>query len=641
MMNNLGVGTENKNGLVSKNQLGKESELQKNNRQEKGAFGLLFQSLQAENIEETTIKVKEGVLQSEIENATSDENSEEGSRMNFSSNRMENSSLENKTKSIVNNEINVEKLTSLDKEYSGSYTFKGGETLSNHEEVELQHLVSSNNEQLNEGSLQSFTTSNSIEATSAFHALEVNEQLLDNEGANIHQIRIEKAATNEKTHHLKVGGSNFQFIQNERSITETVLPQETNKSSNSISITEKSTHIEIVNEEHKQPILEVINVEPTLNGNAQQVEDSNPESLPTKATLNTERIDNQGASKSTITNPASLEKQHIENQPIVDATVSKYINNREIEKLSQIHPSITNEELEVLNKEIGVKTEEQISLYATDKEMKAENQFEQAIQSQVVEDEKIFIKKEKRERVSLEGVQSENAKNYLQNEERNGLRLVKGVSDTFKQSLSKEALDTDPFISEETIKEYEIILNSNRLSYKEDFDGFDLHKTTSGVMRLGEFTIQNEMLRKTVLPSLTKVVSTVTSEGKVTTEMWKNHSFDLGDGNSIKLSTREVDGVIQLKLASSSPELNKLLQEYSAQIKEHLEKECNINIDLQFGNSETGNEQKNPLYKEFGQQRTNSASVGLESNNAIIETAQNSIQNSVRSFGYNQMEWTV
>ncbi|SMO81600.1 hypothetical protein [Gracilimonas mengyeensis] len=164
-----------------------------------------------------------------------------------------------------------------------------------------------------------------------------------------------------------------------------------------------------------------------------------------------------------------------------------------------------------------------------------------------------------------------------------------------------------------------------------------------GHNRLADLAIPNNMLRRSVLPGLTAAVQKAAQNEGGTGAGWQKHSFDMDDGSKIDLSTRNVDGVMQVKLASSSIELTRLLQQYGEEIKEHLEKECELNIDLQF---EGKDDQQTSGFA--GDSSSNGAGQGRGLNNGnggsnriSNQQADHNLQQSVRKFGYNRMEWTA
>ncbi len=162
------------------------------------------------------------------------------------------------------------------------------------------------------------------------------------------------------------------------------------------------------------------------------------------------------------------------------------------------------------------------------------------------------------------------------------------------------------------------------------------------VSRMAYAPVANLSVRKTVLPGLTQAVQQAVSSGKANGEGWQKHNFVMDDGKKIEVSVRQTDGVLQLKLASSSPELNKLLKQYHLEIREHLERECSVSIDLEFGGSgdDAGAQFSgtNPdAFNRGGAGR--SFESGSDGTGNTDENAR--VTNTVRNFGYNRMEWTA
>ena len=160
--------------------------------------------------------------------------------------------------------------------------------------------------------------------------------------------------------------------------------------------------------------------------------------------------------------------------------------------------------------------------------------------------------------------------------------------------------------------------------------------------RLGEVPISNMLVRRTIMPSLTQAVQKTISAGKASPETWQKHSFELEDGNSIQLSTRQVDGVLQVKLATTSVELSRLMQQYEQEIKQHLEQECQLDVNLQFDGGEQGQE----MAGFFGDTSSSGKkaplrNLGIGSEQTATQNTEKNLQQSVRRFGYNQMEWTA
>ncbi|MCG8372968.1 MAG: hypothetical protein MI700_05525 [Balneolales bacterium] len=162
-----------------------------------------------------------------------------------------------------------------------------------------------------------------------------------------------------------------------------------------------------------------------------------------------------------------------------------------------------------------------------------------------------------------------------------------------------------------------------------------------GYIRLGELPIANATARRNVLTSFSEVLRQAKPEAQENTEVWQKHSFELEDGNNIELTTRSVDGVLQIKIAASNSELNRLLQQHLQEIKDHLENELTQELDLQFDQNQEDN-----LSRFFGQspkQRDNEENTRSirpsPDGQQISENHEPTLQHVIRKFGYNQMEW--
>ncbi len=162
-----------------------------------------------------------------------------------------------------------------------------------------------------------------------------------------------------------------------------------------------------------------------------------------------------------------------------------------------------------------------------------------------------------------------------------------------------------------------------------------------GYVRLGELPIANATARRNVLTSFSEVLRQAKPEAQENTEVWQKHSFELEDGNNIELTTRNVDGVLQIKIAASNSELNRLLQQHLQEIKDHLENELTQELDLQFDQNQEDN-----LSGFFGQspkQRDNEENTRSKrpspDGQQISQNHEPTLQHVIRKFGYNQMEW--
>ena len=162
----------------------------------------------------------------------------------------------------------------------------------------------------------------------------------------------------------------------------------------------------------------------------------------------------------------------------------------------------------------------------------------------------------------------------------------------------------------------------------------------SALTKLNDFAVTNISVRRNFAMSIGQAIMSATGEGKKAAETWQKHTFKLDNGSNIQLSAREVDGVLQLRLSSSSPELNKLLTDHQDEIREHLGKEIDIQIDLQLDSQGDG-QQAGFLGGTGGQEQRGSQFLDENSAKTSEQAVEEVVPKAVRKFGYNQMEWTA
>jgi hypothetical protein len=165
---------------------------------------------------------------------------------------------------------------------------------------------------------------------------------------------------------------------------------------------------------------------------------------------------------------------------------------------------------------------------------------------------------------------------------------------------------------------------------------------SQAISRMTQTPVANISVKRNVLPGLTQTVQQAASPGKANGESWQKHNFVMDDGKKIEVSVRQVEGVLQLKLGSSSPELNRLLQQYNQEIREHLEKEISISIDLQFdGNGEDSGARFADSDSHDSQRSLPHSGSGSSSGSTGETDGKTKADSTVRNFGYNRMEWTA
>jgi|GEM_PF-2430837 hypothetical protein len=168
------------------------------------------------------------------------------------------------------------------------------------------------------------------------------------------------------------------------------------------------------------------------------------------------------------------------------------------------------------------------------------------------------------------------------------------------------------------------------------------NQAASAFARLGEVPVTNISVKRSFAKGISQAILSSTGGSKKGSDVWQKHNFVLEDGKNIQVSARKVEGVLQLKLSSSYSELNKLLMEHENEIRDLLENELELQIDLQmdgggdssaagfFGGSSNGQSGSGSNLLDLGSvKKTNEKQV------------EEVVPKAVRKFGYNQMEWTV
>lgn len=119
---------------------------------------------------------------------------------------------------------------------------------------------------------------------------------------------------------------------------------------------------------------------------------------------------------------------------------------------------------------------------------------------------------------------------------------------------------------------------------------------------------------------------------------WSHHRFVLENGEAVNLSVRQSEGVMQLQLSAGNSELNKILQQHINEIREHLQEQMSIDIDLQlqhFGDQPTDNSGHDSGNGKRGQENE---SEGIWHNSGAEVEVQ---KKTMRYLGFNNNEWTA
>lgn len=200
-------------------------------------------------------------------------------------------------------------------------------------------------------------------------------------------------------------------------------------------------------------------------------------------------------------------------------------------------------------------------------------------------------------------------------------------------SVTSEMMDENGAVLwKEQITEY---FESNEKSASEN-------QAAAAFARLGEVPVTNISVRRSFAQGISQAIINTAGQGKKGSEVWQKHNFVLEDGKNIQVSAREVEGVLHLKLSSSYNELNKLLMDHENEIRDLLENELALKVDLQMDGGGDGSA-ADFFGGASGQQSGNgNGPLDLGSLKKTAEqTIEEVVPKAVRKFGYNQMEWTV
>jgi hypothetical protein len=168
------------------------------------------------------------------------------------------------------------------------------------------------------------------------------------------------------------------------------------------------------------------------------------------------------------------------------------------------------------------------------------------------------------------------------------------------------------------------------------------NQAAAAFARLGEVPVTNISVRRSFAQGISQAIVNSTGDSKKGSDVWQKHNFVLEDGKNIQVSARKVEGVLQLKLSSSYSELNKLLMEHENEIRDLLENELELKIDLQMNGG--GDSSAADFFGGSSNHQSGSGSSPLDPGTmkrANEQHVEEVVPRAVRKFGYNQMEWTV
>ncbi len=162
-----------------------------------------------------------------------------------------------------------------------------------------------------------------------------------------------------------------------------------------------------------------------------------------------------------------------------------------------------------------------------------------------------------------------------------------------------------------------------------------------GYLRLGELPTSNVAARKALITNFSKFLQQDMASSSRHNQQWQKHSFNIGNGDIIDMKTKNIDGIIHVKLAASNPELSRLILLMEQEIKDHLKEKLEIDLDLQFENKNQESFSDSFNNDGFDRKKTKKTHFKSNSKNVTSQEVAHHESISIRHFGYNQMEWTI
>lgn len=124
---------------------------------------------------------------------------------------------------------------------------------------------------------------------------------------------------------------------------------------------------------------------------------------------------------------------------------------------------------------------------------------------------------------------------------------------------------------------------------------------------------------------------------------WKHHRVMLEDGKAINVSARQADGGLQLQLAAGSQELNKIIQQNLDEIRQHLQEQLDLDVELQLQYS--GQEGSHEAAGDSAQnQQAGHGMLSGDEQGGRVGSGPDGSAGKVereRYFGFNNNEWTA
>lgn len=130
----------------------------------------------------------------------------------------------------------------------------------------------------------------------------------------------------------------------------------------------------------------------------------------------------------------------------------------------------------------------------------------------------------------------------------------------------------------------------------------------------------------------------VVSQRALNTEALKPHTFILDNGDVLNVAAKQTEGILTLQIDARNQDIVKIIQQHSDDIKVHLQKQLDIEIDLQLNdfNKQDGTSE---WEKSFQQQGKPANGITKADDPAQTTSEQTTAEEQVKRLGFNNNEW--
>lgn len=141
--------------------------------------------------------------------------------------------------------------------------------------------------------------------------------------------------------------------------------------------------------------------------------------------------------------------------------------------------------------------------------------------------------------------------------------------------------------------------------------------------------------RRSASPIFLQQMRKIVEQKDMNQGIWTKHSFALEDGEHVQISTRKMDGQVQIKVLASQNELQRALFQQSGQLRDLLQKDYNVEVEFEFNGQQSFAEQGT---SDYGEQSANGQSRSFEGAQSGEREVAEQVQSTPKK-GFNNNEW--